>query len=85
MVTERIKMRILQDDVLDEVRKELDRQFAKWGVQVRTSREWCVIELEEIGEVAHASLEGKYEEAREEWIHVAAVAIAAIASIDYER
>ena len=58
------------------------RQDDKWGEQVHGPDKWQTILAEEVGEVAKASLERKWEEYRKELIQVAAVAIAAIECLD---
>jgi len=73
--------------VYDSVRRERERQDAKWGEQNHPIEWWYPILLEEVGEVGKAMLEwhlrGAQQEAiRVELIHVAAVAIAAVESLD---
>jgi NTP pyrophosphatase (non-canonical NTP hydrolase) len=68
--------------VLLEVAEERARQDDKWGVQDHSPAWWCVIETEELGEVARAIYEGDLRQTREELVQVAAVAVAAIESID---
>lgn len=73
--------------VLDDVVLERLRQDTKWGEQNHSPVWWHAILAEEVGELAKAILElqfaGKPTSAvREELIQVAAVAIAAIESID---
>ena len=83
-------------DILDEVLQERGRQLRKWGNQNHSPQLWAVIEAEEMGEVAKASLEyvgaaqsGDIDTAylhlrdyRQELVQVAAVAVAAIESLD---
>ena len=65
-------------DVLAEVTAERGRQERKWGDQSgNTARTWITILLEEVGEVARASLEHDGLNFYEELIQVAAVAVAA--------
>jgi hypothetical protein len=70
------------DNVLAEVQEERRNQDAKWGEQNHTPDHWCVIEMEELGKVARATYEGDAVKARAEWVQVAAVAVAAIESMD---
>ena len=79
-------------NVLNEVRKERERQLGKWGVQNHNMLEWCVILGEEVGEVNRAVYEhhfnkekGKLEEYREELIQVAAVAVAMVECLDRNK
>jgi len=68
--------------VLTEVMHERDRQHDKWGEQNHSRLLWLAILVEEVGEVAKASLEANPEQCRRELIQVAAVAVAAIESFD---
>lgn len=73
---------------------ERDRQDAKWGQQDHTPIEWMAILQEEVGEAAKEALEHHFgpryypEDAerlaryRAELVQVAAVAVAAIESLD---
>jgi len=72
---------------IQDVLAERERQDAEWGEQNHTSVWWHAILSEEVGEVAKAVLEaqfagGSVETIRAEMVQVAAVAIAAIESID---
>lgn len=62
----------VRDDVLEEVRKECDRQIEKWGVQKHGTLRWNGILGEEVGEVAKAVTEmaacdEKFTKAFAEW------------------
>ena len=55
-------------------------QEAKWGIQNHSLKEWCIILMEEMGELAAASLERQWpdntslaEHTQEEIVRVAAV------------
>lgn len=85
--------------VFHQIDAERERQDAKWGEQNHRPERWVCILVEEIGEVAKSVLEnnaalhdGHYNLAerytaqiREELIQVAAVAVAAIESIDRRK
>lgn len=72
--------------VLHEVKRERERQDARWGVQRHEPAWWMVILAEEVGEVARAIFEandpGAGEDYRAELVQVAAVAVAAVESYD---
>lgn len=73
--------------VLAEIGAERRRQDAKWGVQNHDQLRWLSIAMEELGEVARALYENWHDgasldDAREEWIHTAAVCANAIESLD---
>lgn len=80
--------------VLAHVARERSRQDAKWGPQNHTPIEWIAILSEEVGEASKEALEhhwaGKYYPSdperlgrlRSELIQVAAVAVAAVESLD---
>jgi NTP pyrophosphatase (non-canonical NTP hydrolase) len=79
------------NEVLSEVKKERQKQEAKWGQQNHEPAQWLMILGEEVGEANKAALETKfkYESAdkdysnyRMELIQVAAVAVAMIESLD---
>lgn len=75
------------EQALDDVRHERLRQDAKWGEQNHDPKEWMLILMEEVGETAqtlqqcekHTKTLGDY---RQEMVQVAAVAVAAIESLD---
>ncbi len=82
--------------VLQEVLQERLRQHAKWGQQNHAPEIWLMILGEEVGEATKAALEAwandpvLYPRSRDQWlghyrrelIQVAAVAIAAVESLD---
>ena len=71
----------MDGDILQAIQDERDRQDAKWGAnRYLTQRTWLTILMEEVGEVAHASLEHDDDNYAEELIQVAAVAVAALES-----
>lgn len=68
-------------DILELVFAERQRQEEKWGVQAHSPLEWYCIEGEEFGEVGREVFEnnwGTTPHLIDEWIQVAAVAVAAI-------
>lgn len=82
--------------VLDEVWAERISQDTKWGEQNHDLLRWNAILGEEVGEVAKATIEREFcvseqaregflSEARAELIQVAAVAVAAVESLDRYR
>ena len=71
-------MSTIHQDVLNE----RARQDAKWGEQNHAPHKWLAILLEEAGEAACAVLDGHRANYREEMVHVAAVALAALAALD---
>ena len=80
------------EKVLDEIRQERSRQEIKWGQQLHNPAIWLAILSEEVGEMASGVLcfefgkemhrEHNY---RNELVQIAAVAVAAIESLDYNR
>lgn len=68
--------------ILQMIRAERIRQDTKWGVQNHPPLGWIAILVEEVGEAAKGVLEGSSFKYRDEMIQVAAVAIAAIESLD---
>lgn len=75
----------MMEQVLMEVRAERLRQDEKWGSQrALHPRTWLTILVEEVGEVANASLERDHANYREELVQVAAVAVAAVESYDHQ-
>lgn len=69
--------------VLNDVYTERERQDVKWGDQSgNTGALWMTILGEEFGESCKAWLEGDSENLRAELVQVAAVAVAAIRSLD---
>jgi len=73
---------LVTNQVLSDVKKERDRQDEKWGVQNHAPAFWLVILGEEFGEVCKAILGLDSVGIRRELIHVAAVAVAAVESLD---
>lgn len=79
-------------NALLDVERERTRQIAKWGPDEQEHEDsvWLAIATEELGEVAQEVLTRVFGEAagkghgdlREEWVHVAAVAVAAIEDMD---
>lgn len=78
-------------NVLVDVAGERDAQDEKWGVQEHAFTVWLTILTEEVGEVARAALEYRFEPGpststarriREELVQTAAVAVAAIEDLD---
>lgn len=81
-------------NVTDEVRDERRRQNAKWGPQNHSPLEWMGILTEEVGEAMREAIEHHWRDRhyakdperlsryREELIQVAAVAVAAVESLD---
>lgn len=66
----------------DDIRLERAKQNAKWGVQNHNPARWLAILVEEVGEVAKAIVEDRSFDVRNELVQVAAVAVAAIESLD---
>lgn len=73
------------DSVLKDVKAERVRQNILWGRQDHNPDRWLTILVEEVGEVAKAIQEGDKKNYREELVQVAAVAVAAIESLDRSR
>lgn len=65
-----------------EIANERVNQDLKWGQQNHAPSFWITILAEEVGEAAHDSLEDYWQGYRAEMIQVAAVAVAAIESLD---
>ncbi len=84
------KTAIRRDLVFRAIIEERRRQFAKWGNQSHDDLKWLAILSEEMGEAAKAALEFQsgelstddYREFREELVHVAAVAVAALEDVN---
>ena len=68
--------------VIEEVRRERNRQDAKWGIQKHENRTWQTIALEEFGEIAKAMLERG--QVRMEIIQTTAVLVAWLEDV-FER
>ena len=69
-------------NVLNEVASERARQDAKWGEQNHHPYKWLVILGEEYGEACRGAYEKSRSSYRTELLQVAAVAVAAIESLD---
>jgi hypothetical protein len=74
-------------DVLQDVYIERFRQDSKWGIQNHNARDWSLILAEELGEVIKEANEIHFRKKgtdmyRMELVQVAAVAVAAIESLD---
>jgi NTP pyrophosphatase (non-canonical NTP hydrolase) len=67
-------------EVLEEVARERSRQDERWGEQNHEPLRWLAILVEEVGEVGKAILDRQG--LRDELVQVAAVAVAAIESLD---
>lgn len=68
-----------------DVKDERERQDRKWGVSRNLHPQlWLPVLLEEAGEVAQAVLKGDRDNYREELVHLAAVALAAIQDFDWQ-
>lgn len=67
---------------IELVMLERKNQDVRWGVQNHGPDGWLAILMEEVGEVARAVLEGKAFTYRDELVHVAAVAVAALECIN---
>jgi NTP pyrophosphatase (non-canonical NTP hydrolase) len=75
-----------QDNAINDVRLERDRQDEKWGSNRNLSQLfWCAILGEEVGEVNKAVLERDREGYRAELVQVAAVCVAAVENYDREE
>lgn len=82
----RVTTNDLLDGVIQQVRTELMRQQAKWGVDRQDHPIlWLAVLGEEVGEANKAVLEGALPDYLTELCHVAAVAIAAIADLQWAR
>lgn len=62
-------------EILEDVKRERERQDRKWGVQNHSDEYWLAILAEEFGEVARAFLDKNPENLKEELLQVAAVAV----------
>jgi NTP pyrophosphatase (non-canonical NTP hydrolase) len=80
----------MQQQIIDDIIKERERQDEKWGVQNHDPIIWLAILTEEVGELAQATLHhellttmGSYAKTRirNEAIQVAAVAVALLESL----
>lgn len=77
----------MTDKTLQAINKERMRQDEKWGEQNHNPFVWLAILGEEYGEACKAALEskGNYPNYRKELIEVAAVAVAALESLDRQE
>jgi NTP pyrophosphatase (non-canonical NTP hydrolase) len=78
---------MIRSIVIEDIHTERANQDKKWGeYRTNTPRTWLTILMEEVGEVAKATLENDYEGYYKELIQVAAVAVAALEDVHrYER
>ena len=68
--------------VENDIYNERARQDEKWGEQNHLPSTWLLILIEEVVEASESLLKENDTSYREEMIHVAAVAIAALESFD---
>ncbi|KKK52118.1 hypothetical protein LCGC14_3108130 [marine sediment metagenome] len=71
----------MMEEIIQAIRDERARQDLMWGAATERNlspQSWNTILMEEVGEVARASLEGDPVEYVEELVQVAAVAVAAL-------
>ena len=66
-------MKITKEAFYDLIQIERDAQDEKWGEQNHSDEKWLAIALEELGEVAEATLENDDEALLNEIVQVAAV------------
>ena len=77
--------------VLQDIHKERDRQDSMWGEQNHSPIEWLAILGEEYGEACKGAIKvlnysnEDYYEYRDELIHIAATAVAAVESLDRQE
>ncbi|GGK28157.1 hypothetical protein GCM10008955_22420 [Deinococcus malanensis] len=77
--------------VLAEVRRERERQEARWGEQTLDPAVWLMVLGEEVGEANRAALEHRMgtradlSHSRAELVQVAAVAVRAIEALDRQQ
>lgn len=64
---------LTKEELLTHISEERDRQDQKWGKQNHSDEKWCIIMLEEAGEVAQAINLGDTTQAKIELIHLSAV------------
>ena len=72
-------------DCLMEIAFERESQDNKWGEQNHHPVYWIAVIAEEHGEAAKKAIEFKFENYREELVHLAAVTLAAIESLDRDK
>jgi len=77
-----------------DIGNERRKQDKKWGEQNHDPIVWVAILMEEVGELAQAAIETRFvdmgkhggiENVREEAVHVAAVAVAFVESLDRDK
>ncbi len=68
--------------IFSDIQDERLNQLKKWGDQRHSTDRWVVIMLEELGEAARASLEGRLDNWREELVQIAASTVAALEDFD---
>lgn len=68
----------LQEQAIERIRRERQRQDEKWGEQNHGPDRWSLILTEEAGEVAKAALDRDHKAYIAELVQVAAVALAAL-------
>lgn len=79
------------DNILNDIKKERDRQDKKWGLQEHHPCVWLTILSEEIGEVAKEICDSGFrtdnlsDNYRNELIQSAAVLVAMIQNFDNEK
>lgn len=66
-------MKITKDAFNELIQMERNAQDERWGEQNHTDERWVVIILEELGEVAKATIENNEAELLEETVQVAAL------------
>jgi NTP pyrophosphatase (non-canonical NTP hydrolase) len=71
-----------EKNIFDDISKERERQFEKWGEQNHEPYKWLTVLGEEFGEACKGALENNFDNYREELVQVAAVAVAAIEAHD---
>jgi NTP pyrophosphatase (non-canonical NTP hydrolase) len=74
-----------RDNLELELAAQMNRQDRKWGIQHHTQETWLSILGEEFGEACKALNEGDLSDYRNELLHVAAVAMAAIEDEDSDH
>jgi NTP pyrophosphatase (non-canonical NTP hydrolase) len=74
-----------QNNAINDVIIERDKQDEKWGEQNHIPLYWLAILGEEVGEVNKAVLERDREGYRAELVQVAAVCVAAVENYDREE
>lgn len=67
---------------LDRITSERARQDAKWGLQDHDDGRWSLILQEELGEVAEAILNGRFDDSGKELVQAAAVIIAWLEALE---